>query len=98
MYVKNYIKEPGRQLNDTDHYRKLQKVPTTTKMKLVNDTIERFQKQKLVNEKVAEGLKRNDPKTRKFYLRPKIHKEGHPGCPVVSSMNYHTEKFKLIYR
>ena len=43
MYVKNYIKEPDRQLNDTDHYRKLQKVPTTTKMKLVNDTIERFQ-------------------------------------------------------
>ena len=67
-------------------------------MKLVNDTIERFQKQKLVNEKVAEGLKRNDPKTRKFYLRPKIHKEGHPGCPVVSSMNYHTENFKPIYR
>ena len=32
-------------------------------MKLVNDTIERFKKQKLINEKVAEGLKRNDPKT-----------------------------------
>ena len=38
-------------------------------MKLVNDTIERFKKQKLINEKVAEGLKRNDPKTPKFYLR-----------------------------
>ena len=59
-------------------------------MKLVNDTIERFKKQKLINEKVAEGLKRNDPKTRKFYLRPKIHKEGNPGRPVVSSVNCHT--------
>ena len=32
-------------------------------MKLVNDTIKRFKKQKLVNEKVAKDLKRNDPQT-----------------------------------
>ena len=37
-------------------------------MKLVNDMIERFKKQKLINEKVAKGLKRNDPNTLKFYL------------------------------
>ena len=74
-------------------HRKLQKTsrrPRATNMKLVNDTIERFKKQKLINEKVAEGLKRNDPKTPKFYLRPKIHKEGNPGRPVVSSVNCHT--------
>ena len=59
-------------------------------MKLLNDTIERFKKQKLINEKVAEGQKRNDPKTPKFYLRPKIHKEGNPGHPRVSSVNCHT--------
>ena len=57
---------------------------------MVNDTIERFIKQKLINKKAAEGLKRNDPKTRKFYLWPKIHKGGDPGCPVVSSVNCHT--------
>ena len=88
--VKDYIKEAERQLNNTENYRKLQEVPTATNMKLVNDTIERFKKQKLINEKVAEGLKRNDPKTPKFYLRPKIHKEGNPGRPVVSSVNCHT--------
>ena len=59
-------------------------------MKLVNETIERFKKQKSMNEKVAEGLKRNDPKTRKFYLRLKINKEGKRGRPVVSSLNSHT--------
>lgn len=31
-------------------------------MKLVNDTVERFRKQKFLNEKVTGGLKRNDPK------------------------------------
>ena len=69
--VKDYIKEAERQLNNTKNYRKFQEDPTATNMKLVNDTIERFKKQKLINEKVAEGLKRNDPKTPKFYLRPK---------------------------
>ena len=59
-------------------------------MKLVNDTIERFKKQKLINANVAEGLKRYDPKTPKFYLRPKIHKEGNPSCLVISSVNCHT--------
>ena len=88
--VKDYIKEAERQLNNTEKYRKRQEDPTATNIKLVNDTIERFKKQKLINEKVAEGLKRNDPKTPKFYLRPKIHKEGNPGRPVVSSANCHT--------
>ena len=85
--VKDYIKEAEGQLNDTENYRKLQEDPTATNMKLVNDTIERFKNQKSINKKVAEGLKRNDPKTLKFYLRPKIHKEGNPGRPVVSSVN-----------
>ena len=92
--VKDYIKEAERQLNNTENYRKLQEDPTATNMKLVNDTIERFKKQKLINEKVAEGLKRNDSKTAKFYLRPKIHKEGNPGRPVVSSVNSEPQIFQ----
>ena len=56
--VKEYIKEPEQQLNNTKNYRKLQEEPTATNMKLVNDTIERFKIQKLPNEKVAEGLKK----------------------------------------
>ena len=88
--VKEYIKEAERQLNNTENYRKLQEDLTATNMKLVNDTIGRFKKQKLINEKVAEGLKRNDPKTPKYYLRPNIHKENNLGHPAVSSMNCHT--------
>ena len=56
-------------------------------MKLVNDTIERLKKNN--NEKDEEGLEKYDPKTPKFYLRTKIHKEVNPGRPVVSSMNCH---------
>ena len=71
--VKDYIKQAERQINNTKNYRKLQEDPTVTNMKFVKNTIERFKKQKLINEKVADGLKRNDPKTPKLYLRPKIH-------------------------
>ena len=88
--VKDYIKEAERQLNNTENYRKRQEDLAATNMKLVNDTIERLKKQKLINEKYAEGLKRNDPKTPKFYPRLKIHKEGNPGRPAVSSVNCHT--------
>ena len=80
--LKDYIKQAERQLNNTKNYSILPEDPAATNMKLVNDTIERFKKQKLINEKVADGLKRNDPKTPKLYLRPKIHKEGNPYCPV----------------
>ena len=38
----------------------------------------------------AGGLKRNDPKTHKFYLRPKVHKEGNSCRPAVNSVNCHT--------
>ena len=53
--VRDYIKEAERQLNNTENYGKLQEDPTATNIKLVNDTIERFKKQKFIN--VAEGLK-----------------------------------------
>lgn len=44
----------------------------------------------MLNEKVAEGLKRNDPKTSKFCLQQKIDNDGYPGHPVVRSVNCHT--------
>ena len=49
-----------------------------------------IQNAKITNEDVTEDLERNDPKAPKLNLRPKIHKEGNPGRPVVSSVNCHT--------
>ena len=59
--VKDYIKEAERLLTNIENYRKLQEDPTATNMKLVNDTIKRLKKQKLINKKVAESLNRNNP-------------------------------------
>ena len=71
MDVEHYINEAHRQLNNRDHYNILNKDPTTTNAKLVNDTIERFKKEKLLKQKITDGIKVSNPKTPKFYMQPK---------------------------
>ena len=51
--------------------------------------IDRFKKEKLITEKIADGLKTLDPRTPRLYITPKIHKPGNPGRPVVSSVKCH---------
>ena len=43
----------------------------------------------MMKEKVAEGLKTENPRIPKFYLRTKAHKRGNCGYPVVNSVNCH---------
>ena len=84
--VKYYTREAESQLKNKYNYDRLKHDSTETRNRLVNDTIERSKKQKMMKETVAEGLKTENPRTPKFYLRPKIHKRGKPGRPVVSSV------------
>ena len=51
MNEKYYINEAHRQLNNKNHYKKINKDPTTTTAKLVKDTVQRFKKEKLLKEK-----------------------------------------------
>ena len=85
--VNDYIREAKRELNDSKNYKVLAKDPTTTNNYLVNQTIDRFAKEQLINENNVNGLKNSPPGTLQFYISPKIHKEGNPGRPVVSSIN-----------
>ena len=90
--VKLYIKEAERQLNNTENYRPLPNDPTKTNNDRVNKTIKRFQKEHLTKDKVAEGLITRNPRTPRFYTKPKNRKEGIPGRPVISSVNCHSSK------
>ena len=63
--------------------------------KLVNgtiDSLDSLQESNLLTEKEKTMLKTSHPKTPKFYRQPKIHKEGKPGRPVISSIDCHTAK------
>ena len=44
----------------------------------------------MITGNIAKGLQVGQPNTLKFYTRPKIHKTGNPGRPVVSSVNCYT--------
>ena len=87
MDVNDYIREAKRQLCDSKTYKVLAKDPTTTNNDLVNQTIYRFTKEQLINENIANGLKNPSPRTPQFYISPKIHKEGNPGCAVGGKFN-----------
>ena len=90
MDVTNYIEKAGRQWNNKEHYHQLSKDQTAENNETVDNVIERFQKENLITKSVAEGLKTTLPRTPRFYIQPKIHKQGNPGRPVISSVNCHT--------
>ena len=87
MDINDYIRETKRQLNDSKNYNVVAKDPTTTNNDLVNHTIDKFTKEQLLNETIADGLKNSSPRTSQFYISPKTHNEGKPGRPVVTLIN-----------
>ena len=90
MDIDKYISQAQRQLNDENSYKKLRTDPTLHK--LVNDTVEKFKKDKSIPTKIADGLINSNPRTPKFYISPKIHKENNLGRPVISSINCYMSK------
>ena len=64
--------------------------------KLVNDTVERFKKDRSIPTKIADGVITLKPRTHKFYISSKIHKENNLGGPVSTArhpkyVNYHLQ-------
>ena len=96
MNSKDYLEEGLRQLNDRTYYEKLDHNPT-----LEHEEIEKTQLNKLVeeyelSEDIAKKLHPCNSRTPQFYLLPKVHKEGCPGRPVVSSVKCPTEKISAF--
>ena len=88
--VNDYVKEAKCQLNNSKNYKVLANNLTKTNNNIVKQTIDRFIKEQLINKNIANGLKNPSPRIPQFYVSPKIHKEGNPGRPMVSSINCHT--------
>ena len=90
--VEDYVKEAERQLNNKENYKKINYDLTTVYNETILKVISRFQKENLLSNNISEGLKTENPKTPHFYLKPKVHKEGNQGRPMISSVNCHTSK------
>ena len=92
MDVADYIKEANRQLSDRKFYKKLPDDPTKMYAERINKAVDKFKDEGLLTEKIANGLKVDNPKTSKFNMMPKIHKKGNPGRPVINSVDCHSSR------
>ena len=88
----DYINEASPQWSDKDNYQQLPNDPTLQHNKIVNNTIERFQKENLLSKKTAEGLKIFNTKTPQFYITLKINTKNNPRRPVILSISCHTSE------
>ena len=90
--TKDYIEEAEQQLNNERFYRKLNYCPTEEHSRLISNTLDEFANNNELSKDIADDLKPVNATTPRFYLLPKMHKEGNPGRPVVNSVNSHTSK------
>ena len=80
-----YINEAFRQLGDPNVYRETPVDITRQISKIVNDRLKKVFDDGYIDEKTLDYLLVNsNPRAGRFYLLPKIHKNGCPGRPVIS--------------
>ena len=90
--VGDYVQEANRQLDSKEFYKNLTIDTTELNRIKVNRTINELKSSHLLNEQIANDLLSSEAKTSQFKMLPKVHKEGNPGRPVVSSIDCHTTK------
>ena len=87
---KDYIIEANRRLNVASNDKKLANDLTVTHIRLINDAIDLFKQEILIQKDTAEILKIKDPAATEFHMLPKIHKTKTLWRPVVSSVGWHS--------
>ena len=90
----DYIKEGLRQLSDRKFYRLQEDNLTEIHSKSISDAVNSMVASKEISLKTAEYLILENPRTAKFYLLPKIHKNTlpPPGRPIVSANECPSER------
>lgn len=110
MDREQYLWEGYRQLNEVKYYRKLKKPIYPETIPMVSKILNTLHDKGYINDKqITYLLGSADPRPRRFYMLPKIHKEPGkwsrpheipPGRPIVSdcgSETYHTAEFIDYY-
>ena len=86
-----YIDECLRQLNDCKFYKTLDK-DITTDIQCIQIYVQRMHRDQTLDDHTKRFLLQTDPKPGRFYIVPKIHKQGNLGRPLVSSNSHPTER------
>jgi hypothetical protein len=93
MTKEQYKKEVLRQLNNEQHYTKLDADTSDLIRKNIKTATEIYTQHNLLSKKAADIINKPNTRPAKFYTLPKIHKSlSHPpGRPIMSGNNHHTE-------
>ena len=88
-----YVNECLRRLNDNKYYEKQTKDLTNRIQDRIKEYTTRLFNEKLIDENTYKYLTSNpNPGAGRFYILPKIHKQGNPGRPIISSNGHPTER------
>ena len=83
----------NRQLNDTKYCQKQSSDLTNKVQERVKEYTTRLHKDNLINYETLKYLSSNsEPKAGRFYIPLKIHRQGNPGRPIISSNGHPTER------
>ncbi|GFO43129.1 hypothetical protein PoB_006963400 [Plakobranchus ocellatus] len=92
----DYIVECTGQLSNTAYYRSLNFDPTKKYNKRISDRLELGVNSGVIDSETAKRLIVPHPVPGRFYILPKIHKEGNPGRPIISGNICPTEIISLF--
>ena len=89
----DYIKEGKRQLQQQQHYKKLDDFEKIRKkfIKEVETSLQSLKNREYFDDDIFKILFRSNPRTSNLYLLPKIHKKDNPGRPIIKSVGSLTE-------
>ncbi|GFO26034.1 hypothetical protein PoB_005253900 [Plakobranchus ocellatus] len=92
----DYIAECTRQLSNATYYRKLNSDPTKKYNKRISDRLEIGVRSGEIDSDTAKRLIVPHPVPGRFYMLPKIPKEGNPGRPIIGGNGCPTEIISLF--
>lgn len=87
----DYIQEGYRQLNDTKFYRHLNSDPISQHAAFIHERLSQLEQKGEITINTLRGLTAKHAVPGRFYMLPKIHKEGNPGRPIISGSGTLTE-------
>ncbi|XP_078584852.1 uncharacterized protein LOC144867010 [Branchiostoma floridae x Branchiostoma japonicum] len=97
MNREDYIQEALRQLNNKDHYKKVDHCLSEEHATKVRRTLLHLREEGILDDTTYNYLAPpQHPRTPNFYLLPKIHKEGNPGRPILSANDCATERISAF--
>ena len=92
MDTTDYIGECTRQLDNTTYYRILTSDPTNSgNNKKIQEAVDKGIEEKEISSEIGKALLVPHPTPGKFYILPKVHKEGNPGRLIIGGNGCPTE-------